>query len=87
MALAYRARITPEGRAWLVEFPDCPGCLTFGDSPELARAAAREALEGWLEASIELGARPPEPASQGGDPVVVSVELEAALRRRWAVPG
>jgi len=52
----YRARLTREGRRWLVDFPDCPGCQTFGQSQASALTAAREALEGWLEASA-LGLR------------------------------
>lgn len=38
-----------DDRVWLVEFPDEPGCHTFGDTLEEARANAREALQAWLD--------------------------------------
>ncbi len=30
--MEYMAKLTTEDRRWLVEFPDCPGCQTFGAS-------------------------------------------------------
>ena len=38
---------------FLVEFPDLPGCLTYGETLEEAREMATEALSGYLE-SIDL---------------------------------
>ena len=38
---------------YLVEFPDLPGCLTYGKKIGEARDNAREALNGYLE-SIDL---------------------------------
>lgn len=34
---------------WLVEFPDEPGCHTYGETLEDARANAVEALQVWLD--------------------------------------
>ena len=42
-----------EDSVYDVEFPDLPGCLTYGDSLENAKENAVEALTGYL-ASIEV---------------------------------
>jgi predicted RNase H-like HicB family nuclease/DNA-binding XRE family transcriptional regulator len=57
----YTAYISQEGKFWLAEFPDCPGCQTFTQSGNALPAAAKEALEGWLEAHLEHGKIPPKP--------------------------
>src|ERR1041385_6749596 len=54
--MQYVARLKTEGHRTLVDFPDCPGCQTFGTSPRAAVRRAREALEGWLEAHLATGA-------------------------------
>lgn len=38
-----------DDRVWLVEFPDEPGCHTFGVTLEEAKVNAREALQVWLD--------------------------------------
>lgn len=40
-------------RCYLVEFPDLPGCHTYGETMEEAQEMAVEALSGYLE-SIDL---------------------------------
>ncbi len=42
--------------------PDVPGCGTSGDTPEEALANIREALELYLESTIEAGEAPPQSA-------------------------
>jgi DNA-binding XRE family transcriptional regulator/predicted RNase H-like HicB family nuclease len=86
----YVAYISKEGRHTLAEFPDCPGCQTFSDGEDLAEAA-REALEGWLEAHLVDGQVPPRPVDHTTAPKGVSVArvtvragLAAALEIRWA---
>lgn len=81
--LTYHARIEPDGDAWTVEFPDCPGCLTFGRSVEEAKANAREALEGWLESMLDLDRPVPRPLATDGEPIEVALELTERLRRAW----
>lgn len=87
----YVAYITREGRRVLAEFPDCPGCQTFADSGEEIADAAREALEGWLEAHLLDGQVPPRPVDHASAPkhaklarVPVRAGLAAALQIRWA---
>jgi predicted RNase H-like HicB family nuclease len=50
--MEYRAKLTKEGSNWLVEFPGCPGCQTFGGSKAESLKNANEALESWLEAHL-----------------------------------
>jgi antitoxin HicB len=66
--IEYPAKIaySKPDKCYLVEFPDLPGCLTFGDSIDDARAAAVEALTGYLE-SIDLRKIDiPKPSSRKG---------------------
>jgi predicted RNase H-like HicB family nuclease/DNA-binding XRE family transcriptional regulator len=85
----YTALVSREGRHWLAEFPDCPGCQTFATSRQALVDAAQEALEGWLEAHLVDGQVPPEPrtrrrgaTSPGSLRVEVSPPLAVAVRIR-----
>jgi predicted RNase H-like HicB family nuclease/DNA-binding XRE family transcriptional regulator len=87
----YDAYVRREGKHLLVEFPDCPGCQTFADSPDALADTAQEALEGWLEAHLVDGKIPPRPLSRSGAPaktrlarIPVRAGLAAALTIRWA---
>jgi len=88
--MQYMAYVSREGRHWLAEFPDCPGCQTFADSDQRLPAAAEEALEGWLESHLVDGKVPPEPRSHRRAPrgsklalVRVNPALAIALQVRW----
>jgi predicted RNase H-like HicB family nuclease/DNA-binding XRE family transcriptional regulator len=74
--MRYVAKYTREGDRYLATFPDAPGCQTFADSLDELRVAAKEALEGWLEAHLVSGQVPPEPKrfSRG-----LSIEVDPAL--------
>jgi predicted RNase H-like HicB family nuclease/transcriptional regulator with XRE-family HTH domain len=80
----YRAQLDREGDRWLVEFEDCPGCQTFGNSREHAIERAQEALEGWLESMLDLRRLPPRPAAKEGEPVHINDKLGVALQLRLA---
>src|ERR1019366_9223807 len=89
--MQYDAFIHREGKQWLAEFPDCPGCQTFAESVRAVTLAAHEALEGWLEANLSEGRTPPRPVTRSGAPagrklvrVPVRAGLTAALTIRWA---
>ena len=82
--MEYGAKVYLEDGSWLVEFPDCPGCQTFGDTEEHARQRGCEALEGWLEASLLHGQVPPKPVTRRGTvPVTVRPQLALVLQVRW----
>ena len=76
--MQYVAKLTREGKYWLVEFPDCPGCQTFGDSKEEALAMATDALAGWLASTLKHGDLPPVPKVRTGRGIV-QVEVPARL--------
>jgi predicted RNase H-like HicB family nuclease len=84
--IAYATKVTREGKYWLVEFPDCPGCQTFALSEPELRWIAEEALAGWLETRIAGGEVPPRPTAKH-DPRGLAVPVEAILstrlRRLW----
>lgn len=81
--MKYFAKLTQEDGQWLVEFPDCPGCQTFGKTKLEALEMAHEALEGWLETSLLHGDVPPHPHPRRGSPVWVRPRLEVAIQIRW----
>ncbi len=63
MALPFRMEIVKdkdEG-GYAVSFPELPGCLTCGETPEAAMANAAEAKKAWLQAAIEDGIEIQEP--------------------------
>ncbi len=48
-----------KGGLWC-EFPDLPGCMTDGDDLEDLMKNAADALESWMEATVEHGEPLPE---------------------------
>lgn len=89
--MKYLADVEREGTALVVTFPDCPGCLTQVDEGEDLYAMAREALEGWLEASLAHGEAPPRPRAAReivGDLQLEAIDVSPALavriQLRWA---
>ena len=44
-----------EGGGWLASFPDLPGCMSDGESPEEALHNAAEAESAWLAANKQWG--------------------------------
>jgi antitoxin HicB len=63
-----------DGGGWLVEFPDLPGCIADGGTPEEALREAADALRSYVETLRELG-RPVPPPSR----------LAATYSGRWVV--
>lgn len=83
MSLFYLVKIKREGERWVIEFPDCPGCQTFGETKAEALSMGKEALEGWLEAHLVLGRVPPKPRKKTGTPVFVNSTLGLVFQIRW----
>ncbi len=90
--MEYWARIGREGRYWLAEFPELPGCQTFATSEGKLASMAKEACEGWLEAQLQGRRIPPSAKTHRGtgwlvvriDPVLA---VKIALRRARAEAG
>lgn len=78
-----------EGGGYLVEFPEFPGCVADGATPEEAVEEGRDALTSYLETLKALG-RPVTPAKSlyaGQWRQRVPKSLHAALARRAAHEG
>ena len=58
-----------EDHAYNVSFPDLPGCFTFGDTVEEAKASAEEVLSAYLESIDSRKLKVPEPSERKGDNV------------------
>lgn len=54
-------RQDPEDEGWFVRVKELRGCMSEGDTPEEALAMIQEAMELWLEVSLEEGIPIPEP--------------------------
>jgi len=54
-----------EGGGFLATFPDLPGCMADGETPEEAVAEAKDAFECWMEAQKEWGRVYPKPTVSG----------------------
>jgi antitoxin HicB len=75
--MRYPFKIRPDGRFFLVTFPDIPEAITQGETMEQAIEVAQDALETAVEFYFE-GARAvpePSPVKRGGH----FVELPASL--------
>jgi antitoxin HicB len=66
-----------EGGGFLIEFPDLPGCLSDGETPEAAIASGRDAVLCYLRSCREFGDPIPEPGSSV--PLVVPTEIRDRL--------
>lgn len=66
---AYPFRINPlskaDGGGYLIEFPDVPGCMSDGETPEEAIANGGDALKASLKTLREFGDPIPRPGSFG----------------------
>jgi antitoxin HicB len=73
-----------EGGGWLIAYPDLPGCMSDGDTPEDALANGKDALAAWLKAALELGREIPEPGDLPSGKFITRVprSLHARLSAR-----
>jgi antitoxin HicB len=51
-----------EGKGFVIEFPDLPGCMSDGDTIEEAITNGKDAIEEWIEVSKKLGKEIPAPS-------------------------
>ena len=58
-----RPLASAEGGGWLATFPDLPGCMGDGETPEAAVADGFEAAAAWLKVAQECGDPVPKPGT------------------------
>lgn len=73
-----------EGGGWLITFPDLPGCMSDGESPEEAVANGRDALAAWIAAARQAGREVPRPGELPSGKFVARIprSLHARLSAR-----
>ena len=59
-----------EEKVYNVQFPDFPGCFTYGETIDEAKAMAKEALTGFLQYVDARKIKLPDPSKLEGDEVV-----------------
>ena len=55
MTIPYRMEVIEdkEEGGFTISYPDLPGCITCGETIEIALANAKDAKKAWLEAALE----------------------------------
>jgi len=73
-----------EGGGWLITFPDLPGCMSDGESPEEAIANGKDALAAWIQATRDAGRVVPRPGELPSGKFVARIprSLHARLAAR-----
>lgn len=87
LALPYRLELIPdpyEG-GYAASYPDLPGCITGGDTPEEAVRNAAEAKAAWMEAAMEEGVTIPEPKSEEDYSGQFKLRIPKSLHRELAI--
>lgn len=82
MALPYRRELIHDDGAVVARIIELPFCVTQGATEEEALEQLRDAMEGWLEVSLECGDEIPLPLSMTEVSGVTNVRLGKALHRR-----
>jgi antitoxin HicB len=81
MTFSYPARIvySKAEKAYEVEFPDLPGCVTYAPTLDAAKAEATSALTGYLESVIERGLAFAQPSKAGKKEYLIEPEKPVAF--------
>lgn len=73
-----------EGGGYLIEFPDLPGCMSDGDTPEKAIRNGADAVHSWI-AAMRAAKRPiPRPSVRGAYSGKWQMRVPKSLHRRLA---
>ena len=70
-----------DGGGYLITFPDYPGCMADGETPDAAVAEGRDALASYVATLRELGRPIPPSAKEPGRSW--TSRLRRPSRRRW----
>ena len=78
-----------EGGGWLIVFPDLPGCMSDGGTPEEAIAHGRDAVAAWIRAAEEVGREIPRPGELPSGKFIARIprSLHARLTARASQEG
>lgn len=60
-----------DGGGYLITFPDLPGCMSDGATPEEAVINGRDAFSAWVSARTHIGKPLPKPTRHGENAVPV----------------
>ena len=83
--LPYSIKIRPEvGGGYFAEVVELPGCMTEGETYEETWNLIHEAMEGWLELSIEKGHEIPLPESMKEHSGKFIIRIPKYLHRKLA---
>ncbi len=74
-----------EGSSYGVDFPDFPGCVTGGETMDVACREAPEALQFHIKGMLEDGEEIPEPSSL--EEIMADPENEGAVPFPVQIPG
>jgi len=74
-----------EGSSYGVDFPDFPGCITGGETMDVAYREAPEALQFHIKGMLEDGEEIPEPTSL--DDIMADPDNKGAVPFPVQVPG
>ncbi len=79
----YQLEVTwsEEDKAYIINAPELPGCMTHGETVEKALQNAYEAIEGYLESLEARGLPIPTPLSEKKFSGKIPLRLEPSLHR------
>ena len=86
MNLPYRLELVPdtEEGGFVASYPELRGCLTSGETAEVALKNAQDSKREWLAAALEDGYEIPEPASDEEYSGQFKLRLPKSLHRALA---
>lgn len=86
MRLPYRMELIPDTAegGYAVRFPELPGCVTCGDTMELAIKNAEDCKREWISSAIEEGIAIPEPMPEDDYSGQFKLRIPKSLHRSLA---
>lgn len=73
-----------EGGGYLIEFPDLPGCISDGETPEEAIRNGADAMRGWIAAMRAAKRQIPRPSVRDSYSGKWQMRVPKSLHRRLA---
>lgn len=74
---------TAEGGGWLITWPDLPGCMSDGETPEEAIENGRDAFASWIAVCQgDLNKSVPESSALSGPPARFVLRTPQSMHKR-----